>query len=63
MHTAAARRAAALSFATATGETMLFESPLPADLQAVIDSLGMPDDDDDLAPSWTQWPQLSPIGS
>jgi hypothetical protein len=45
--------AAALSFVhPATGETMSFESPLPDDLQAVIDSLGVPDDElDDLAPS------------
>ncbi len=45
--------AAALSFVhPATGEMMSFESPLPADLQAVIDSLGMPDDElDDLVPS------------
>jgi 23S rRNA pseudouridine1911/1915/1917 synthase len=45
--------AAALSFVhPATGETMSFESPLPDDLRAVIDSLGVPDDElDDLAPS------------
>jgi 23S rRNA pseudouridine1911/1915/1917 synthase len=44
--------AAALSFVhPATGVTMSFESPLPADLQAVIDSVGMPDDVlDGLAP-------------
>ncbi len=37
--------AAQLSFAhPATGATMSFESPLPADLQAVLDSLGAADD-------------------
>jgi 23S rRNA pseudouridine1911/1915/1917 synthase len=40
--------AAALSFRhPATGETLAFESALPADLQAVIDGLGRPTDPDD----------------
>lgn len=40
--------AASLSFRhPGTGETLTFESPLPADLQAVIDGLGRPDDEFD----------------
>ena len=41
--------AAALSFRhPATGVTMSFESPLPADLRAVLDGLGAPDDEPDV---------------
>ena len=40
--------AASLAFRhPGTGETLTFDSPLPADLQAVIDGLGRPDDEFD----------------